>query len=205
MVPGVLLDRVNVAGNETGQQSNVQSKGTRSMDVVWTLDGVVVTDMASVGAAPVYFNYDNFEEVHVTTAGQDIRQPTGGLGINLVVRRGTNEFHGLVRGYLTNSALEAENVPNELRELGVTGKTADHNQQILDYGFDLGGPILRDRLWFHGSYSYQDVRLIRTQLVDRTAIKNPNLKVNWQATRNDLVSFLNFDGNKVKNGRVPSG
>jgi hypothetical protein len=38
-VPGVIVDRVNIAGNETGQQSNFVSKGTRAADAVWTMDG----------------------------------------------------------------------------------------------------------------------------------------------------------------------
>jgi hypothetical protein len=81
-VPGVLVDRVNIGGNETGQQSNFVSKGTRPQDAVWTIDGVVVTDMAATGASPSYFNYDNFEEIQVATAGQDIKQPTRGMGLN---------------------------------------------------------------------------------------------------------------------------
>ena len=88
-VPGVMVDRVNIAGNETGQQSQFQSKGTRPADAVWTLDGVVVTDMAAIGSSPAYFNYDNFEEIQISTAGQDIKQPTGGVGMNFVVKRGT--------------------------------------------------------------------------------------------------------------------
>ncbi|PYR25395.1 MAG: hypothetical protein DMF92_20635, partial [Acidobacteria bacterium] len=62
-VAGVLIDRVNIAGNETGQQPNFASKGTRPQDAVWTIDGVVVTDMTLTGASPTYFNHDNFEEV----------------------------------------------------------------------------------------------------------------------------------------------
>jgi hypothetical protein len=204
-VPGVLVDRVNIAGNETGQQAAVLAKGTRPADTVWTVDGVVITDLASSGVSPIYYNQDNFEEIHVSTAGQDIRQPTGGLGVNFVVRRGTNDFHGVVRGYFTNDALEWQNVPDELRAVGVSGATADHNEQITDYGFDFGGPLVRDSLWFYGSYSEQDVRLIRTRLVDRTRIKNPYFKLNWQASRRDLLSFLYYDGDKVKEGRIPSG
>jgi hypothetical protein len=45
-VTGVLVDRVNIGGNETGQQSNFASKGTRPQDAVWTIDGIVITDMA---------------------------------------------------------------------------------------------------------------------------------------------------------------
>jgi hypothetical protein len=204
-VPGVLVDRVNIGGNETGQQSNFASKGTRLQDAVWTMDGINITDMAATGASPSYYNYDNFEEIQVSTAGQDIKQPTGGMGLNLVVKRGTNQFHGGVRGYFDNHAMEASNVPGELAAIGVTPDTSDHNKQISDYGFDLGGPIVRDKAWFYGSYSYQDVQLVRRAgaLVDQTKLKNPDVKLNWQATKKDMVSFLYFDGFKVKDGRSP--
>jgi hypothetical protein len=204
-VPGVLVDRVNIGGNETGQQSNFASKGTRPQDAVWTMDGINITDMAATGASPSYYNYDNFEEIQVSTAGQDIKQPTGGMGLNLVVKRGTNQFHGGVRGYFDNHAMESTNVPDELLATGVTRETSDHNKQISDYGFDLGGPILRDHAWFYGSYSIQDVQLVRRAgaLVDETKLKNPNVKLNWQATKKDMVNFLYFDGFKIKDGRSP--
>ena len=204
-VPGVLVDRVNVGGNETGQQSNFTSKGTRPQDAVWTMDGVTITDMALTGSSPTYFNYDNFDAIHVTTAGQPITQPSGGVGLNFVVKRGTNLFHGGARGYFDGQSMEASNVPDELRAAGVTDATADHNKQISDYGFDLGGPIVHDKAWFYGSYSMQDVQLVRRSgnLVDRTKVKNPNVKVNWQGTPKDLVSFLYFDGFKVKDNRSP--
>ena len=204
-VPGVLVDRVNIGGNETGQQSNFASKGTRPQDAVWTMDGINITDMAATGASPWYYNYDNFDEIQVSTAGQDIKQPTGGMGLNLVVKRGTNQFHGGARGYFDNHAMESSNVPAELAAIGVTPDTADHNKQISDYGFDIGGPILKDKAWFYGSYSIQDVRLVRRagSLVDRTQLKNPDVKLNWQATKKDMISFLYFDGFKIKDGRSP--
>ena len=203
-VPGVLVDRVNIGGNETGQQSNFQSKGTRPQDAVWTMDGVNITDMSATGASPSYYNYDNFEEIQVSTAGQDIKQNTGGMGLNLVVKRGTNAFHGGFRGYFDNEAMESDNVPEELRAT-TTHETSDHNKQISDYGYDIGGPIFKDRAWFYNSYSVQDVRLVRRAgaLVDRTQLKNPDLKLNWQATKKDMVSFLYFDGFKIKDGRSP--
>ena len=207
-VPGVLVDRVNIGGNETGQQSNFVSKGSRPQDAVWTLDGVTITDMTLTGAAPTYFNYDNFDAIHVATAGQAITQQTGGLGLNFVVKRGTNLFHGGFRGYFDNEKMESSNVPAELLARGVTSATADHNKQISDYGGDLGGPLVKDKAWFYGSYSVQDVQLVRRtgNLVDRTQLKNPNVKVNWQASGKDLVSFLYFDGFKIKdNRRAPRG
>ncbi len=204
-VPGVMVDRVNIAGNETGQQSNFQSKGTRPQDAVWTMDGVIITDQAAIGASPTYFNYDNFDEVQVSTSGQDIRQPTGGVGLNFVVKRGTNQFRGGARGYFTNDSLEGENLPGELKALGVTPDKADHNQQISDYGFELGGPIVRDRAWVYGSLSYQDIQVYRraTSAIDRTKLKNYDVKGTWQATKKDMVSVLWFLGDKQKNGRSP--
>ena len=132
-VPGVLVDRVNIGGNETGQQSNFASKGTRPQDAVWTMDGINITDMTATGASPSYYNYDNFEEIQVSTAGQDIKQPTGGMGLNLVVKRGTNQFHGGFRGYFDNDSMESSNVPAELAATGATHATSDHNKQISDY------------------------------------------------------------------------
>ena len=204
-VPGVLVDRVNIGGNETGQQSSFASKGTRPQDAIWTLDGVAITDMTLTGSSPTYFNYDNFDAIHVTTAGQAITQQTGGVGMNFVVKRGTNMFHGGVRGYFDNEAMEWSNVPAELAAAGVTPETADHNKRISDFGVDLGGPLLRDKAWFYGSYSVQDVRLVRRtgSLVDRTQLKNPNVKVNWQASKKDMVSFLYFNGSKIKDNRSP--
>jgi hypothetical protein len=204
-VPGVLVDRVNIGGNETGQQSNFVTKGTRPQDAVWTMDGVAITDMALTGSSPTYFNYDNFDAIHVATAGQPITQQTGGAGLNFVVKRGTNLFHGTARAYFDNDRMEAANVPAELTAKGVTPATADHTKQISDYGFDLGGPLMRDKAWFYASYSMQDVKLVRRAgaLVDRTQLKNPNLKLNWQATRKDMVSFLYFDGFKIKDNRSP--
>lgn len=204
-VPGVLVDRVNIGGNETGQQSNFQAKGTRPQDATWTIDGVEVTDMAATGASPTYFNYDNFEEIQVSTAGNDIKTRTGGMGLNFVVKRGTNQFHGIIRGYFDNEAMESSNVPDELKAMGVTHETSDHNKQISDYGAELGGPIWRDKAWFYASYSIQDVRLVRRAgaLIDRTQLKNPNVKINYQATSKDNISFLYFDGFKIKDGRSP--
>jgi hypothetical protein len=205
VVPGVLVDRANIGGNESGQQSNIVSKATRPQDTVWTMDGVVITDMAATGASPSYYNYDNFEEIQVATSGQDIKQPTGGMGLNLIIKRGTNQFHGQARGYFDNESMESNNVPSELAATGVTHATTDHNKQISDYGAEIGGPIWKDHAWFYGSYSIQDIRLVRRAgaLIDRTQLKNPTVKLNWQATPKDMISFLYFDGFKIKNGRSP--
>jgi carboxypeptidase family protein len=202
-VPGVMMDRVNIAGNETGQQSEFVGKGATRYQSTWTLDGVVITDMAATGASPTYFDYDAFDEIRISTGGQDIRQPTGGVGLNFIVKRGTNDFRGGVKGFFTNDSFEASNLHPELAQRGLTAATADHNEEISEYGGDLGGPIVRDRLFFWGSVVRQDIRLFRlaTRGTDRTVLDTTNLKLNWQATRNDMINFLWFNGAKKKFGR----
>jgi len=118
-VPGVTLDRVNIAGNETGQQASFVAKAGRQGDAVWTMDGIPITDMATSGASPTYFDYDAFEEIQISTSGNDIRQPTGAVGLNFVVKRGSNQFRGTARGYFTKDTLEASNLPSELQSSGI--------------------------------------------------------------------------------------
>ncbi|MFI5184996.1 MAG: carboxypeptidase regulatory-like domain-containing protein, partial [Vicinamibacteria bacterium] len=93
-VPGVVVDRVNIAGNNNGQQAEAGGHGGMGADKMWNLDGVVITDMSASGASPSYFDFDAFQEINVTTGGADLNVQTGGLGINLVTKRGTNRFHG---------------------------------------------------------------------------------------------------------------
>lgn len=203
-VPGVVMDRVNIAGNETGQQSAFNGKGARTADAVWNLDGVEITDMAAIGASPTYFDYDAYDEIQISTGGNDIRQRTGGIGLNFVVKRGTNQYKGSVKGYFTSDGLEGSNVPDELKQRGLTSDTSDHNDQISEYGFDAGGPIVKDRAWVWGSYVRQDIRLLRSagNLIDRTLLITRNVKGNWQATTKDMVSILWFLGSKVKENRA---
>jgi hypothetical protein len=203
-VPGVVMDRVNIAGNETGQQSSFAGKGARTADGTWNMDGVEITDMAAIGASPSYFDYDAFEEIQISTSGADVRQRTGGVGLNFVVKRGTNRFRGQAKGIFTNDSLEGCNVTDELTGRGLNCDSSDHNDQISEYGFDAGGPIWRDRAWVWGSWVTQDIRLLRSSgnLIDRTMLKTVNLKGNWQATKSDMVSVLWFLGAKEKANRA---
>src|SRR5258708_3030043 len=95
--PGVLLDRVNVGGNESGQQSLYTGPGSMAANSIWSVDGVVITDMAALGATPSYFDFAAFEEMQIWTGGSDATIATGGVVLNLVTKRGTNEYRGSAR------------------------------------------------------------------------------------------------------------
>src|SRR5437667_2372654 len=81
---------------------------------MWNLDGVVITDVNSGGASSSYYDFNAFEEVNITTGGNDLRQQTGGIGINFVTRRGTNQFKGSIYGEDGNHRFESTNLPSEL-------------------------------------------------------------------------------------------
>ena len=227
-VPGVLLDRVNIAGNESGQQAGFVAKGASDNNTIWNMDGVAITDMSAIGASPTYFDYDAFEEISVSTGGNDIKAATGGISLNFVTKRGTNSFHGGGRYFLTHDDLQSSNLPEELLshqlpsgaadnrlcdtrvvqgvcQGGTFRDKADHIQQVTDYGADLGGPIVKDKLWFYGSYGVQDIRIQRlTGTRDKTLLKSYNGKLNWQATSSDMISLFYFNGKKIKIGRDPA-
>jgi hypothetical protein len=203
-VPGVLMDRVNIAGNENGQQAAVAGKGTESSDKMWNLDGLAVTDMSATGASPTYFDFEAFNEINVSTGGNDLQVQTGGININLTTKRGTNRFHGGARMLISHDDFARGNVPDEMRnDPRLQGNDkANYIQQISDYGAELGGPIIKDRLWFYGTYGKQDIRLVTlTQTNDKTLLPSYNGKLNWQATGNTMLSAYYFLGSKQKFGR----
>jgi hypothetical protein len=206
-IPGVLVDRVNVAGSESGQQSQFVAKGADPKDAVWSIDGIVTTDMAAVGSSPDYYSYDAFDEVNFSTGGNNTEMATGGLGVGIVTKRGTNAFHGTASGYFTHDDLQWSNIPDELvGDPRLQGNDkADHTEQISDMTFDLGGPILKDKLWFYGSYGRNDIRIRNiSQQFDKTLLKAYSAKLNWQATGSDMLSVFWFQGGKIKTGRAGS-
>jgi hypothetical protein len=85
-VPGVIVDRVNVGGAESGQQSNYQAKGAASQENTWSMDGVPITDMAALGSSPTYYDFDMFQEMQVTTGGADLTNATPGVALNFVLK-----------------------------------------------------------------------------------------------------------------------
>src|SRR5213082_1855434 len=82
--PGVLMDRLNVGGSESGQQSGYVSKGATSSDSSWNVDGVSITDVGALGSTPTYYDFDSFEEMQITTGGSDPRIKTPGIQMNFV-------------------------------------------------------------------------------------------------------------------------
>src|ERR1700692_2509991 len=79
--PGVLIDRVNVGGNESGQQSTYVGPGSFQNQAIVSVDGVVITDMAAIGSTPSYFDFGAFEEMQVSPGGFAPTPPPARVGL----------------------------------------------------------------------------------------------------------------------------
>lgn len=211
-VPGVLVDRVNVGGNESGQQSNYTGNGDDGTNSRWSIDGVEITDFGAIGSSSSYYDFDAFEEMQVTTGGSDASVRTGGVGINLVTKRGTNQFRGSGRYIVADKDWQSNFNPDP-NKFGKAGpwngnqaqtafKQGNRIVSVEDYGAEFGGPILKDKIWFWGSYGKNDIRLLTVADVkDNTTLKTWNAKINWQITPQNAFTFFASDNEKIKIGR----
>jgi len=202
-VPGVIVDRVNVGGSESGQQSNYIAKGATTGDNTWYMDGIPITDMSALGSSPSYYDFDMFQEMQVTTGGSDARQSTPGVQMNFVLKSGTNTPHGSARWFYENEDLQGNNLPADLvDELGGESGKGNRLNKYADYGGELGGPIVRDRLWAWGSFGRTEVDTQTLAGVsDKTTLTDIAAKLQAAFTAKVRGNFTFFSGNKQKDGR----
>ena len=204
-VPGVVVDRVNVGGAESGQQSNVLAKGAGVTENTWNLDGIPVTDLAATGSSPTYYNFDMFQEMSVTTGGASATNPTAGAQLNMQFKAGSNQASGNAHYYGAGEGLQSTNLPDELLPLAGPSGKGNRLKEINDVGFDVGGPIVRDKWWAWGSYGLTDGTLYTLNGdPDRTKLENVAFKSTAQLGDRVRPEFLYFRGNKIKNGRGAS-
>jgi hypothetical protein len=200
-VPGVQLDRVNVGGNESGQQSTYVGKGSDSSQNTWNVDGVNITDMGALGSSPAYYDFESFQEIQASTGGSDVTASSPGVQLNMVTKRGTNEVHGSARYYLANHDLQWNNVTPEDQAQGVTNG-GNRINEVQDYGIELGGPLWHDRLWAWGAAGRNQINLFNAQgNPDNTTLIDYNAKINFQLFDSTSLAGSFSDGNKEKFGR----
>lgn len=125
--------------------NNIQIDGISDND----LFGLGATGQPGGQAQAKSISLEAVKEFQVLVAPFDVRQGgfSGGL-INAVTKRGTNEFHGSALFYLQSDALIRDTLPANSSGFG----QYDQSQ----YGFSLGGPIVRDRVHFFGAAEWQD-------------------------------------------------
>jgi len=209
--PGIIMNQQNVGGNKSGQQSTFVAHGTGNNEV-WNVDGGNVTDMAA-SASSLYFDFDAFEEIQVQTGGSDASIQSSGVSVNLVTRSGSNNLRGSSRFYVVDNNLQGDNITPELRAQGAGSGNPIKN--IKDYGFEIGGPIVRNRVWYWGSAGLNDIEVgvvgftnpggdpnnPDDLFTDLTKLKTYNAKTQVQWDRKNKSTLLYFFNDKVRNAR----
>lgn len=149
LMPGVVSGNYNVA--TTGTNS---VHGGTVRNNVFSLDGVNVNDPL-VAYPSTDVNLETIEEIQVTTAGMSAEfGSASGAVFNVITRSGGNTLSGQLNGYFRDESMQSSNVTDELRAQGVRAGT-----QLLrasDWGGGLGGPIVKNRLWYFGNYQRVD-------------------------------------------------
>ena len=139
-----------VAPGANSDQYGTSVNGTTSPENAFIIDGVSANDPAfGVNAVPLSSEF--VKEVNIITAGYlpEYGRSVGGV-MDVVTKTGSNEFHGSVFGSITPGAFEGERA--QIAREGSVIQTNPSLGAIRDFGFEIGGPILKDKLWFFAGF-----------------------------------------------------
>ncbi|MBU4267256.1 MAG: carboxypeptidase regulatory-like domain-containing protein [Acidobacteria bacterium] len=195
LAPGMMMDRVDIGGAESGQQSSFTSGGADGDDTTWNVDGANITDNSAIGAAPAYLNMNAYEEMQITVGANDITAQTGGVQLNFVSKRAGNRFAGDFHLYVQDKAWEMKQdlTPYQTRKNFVIPGI----NRLFQYGVNFGGPVLKDHIFFMGSYAIQDIHARKiTNDEDATWLLSGYAKLNFQFGNTSGDLNLSHDAKK---------
>ena len=167
--------------------TNFSIYGSNTDQNSYQYDGVDVSSVGSGGPWD-YPNYDMIQEIEVLSVGASA-EFTGFQGgvINIVTKSGSNRFSGGVGYYFVDDWMVGNNTPEE--------EFPPQTDYRRDLSYEIGGPIIKDRLWFFHSFEYIGARgvPIGVELIpevphDWQAI--PQFKITAQLTENDTLEGM---------------
>lgn len=153
--------------NAETTSGGISVNGASGSENIWIVDGVNVTDPQE-GDAGTYVRTDFVEEIQVKSAGY-VAEYGGAIGgvINALTKSGGNEFKGSVNLYYEDESVNGDIRPSLLLD-AANADAYDYefynndDRTEIEPGFTLGGPIVRNKVWFFGAYQP------RIRNVDRT-------------------------------------
>ena len=186
MVPGVFFTgTLDVGGSQFGTGSAVGGRTFgRSGNNVMAIDGLVWCQG--------YADYGSFEEVNFSTASKGADQANAGLTMQMVVKSGTNQFHGNLTGVYERGSFQSKNIDAALLARGLS---AGSNKFVMNrnvYG-DIGGPIIKDKLTFYFAYTDGELQQFVPGFIEFKSgkeaifvskIQNPTTKLAYQLNSN---------------------
>jgi Carboxypeptidase regulatory-like domain len=196
LIAGVTTSTPDVGGTQVMQQPTLQVHGSSNNDNVFMVDSVQIQHIGFGGnQTGFYFNDGLMEEIGYQTSSLPAEAPVGGVQINMIPNDGGNVFHGTVFSTAANENMQADNLSQDLVSLGF--RTQNRVDSVYDINATLGGPLMRDRLWFFGTFrrwsanNFLGNTFTSTgdQAIDDQHISDGTIRLTWQATRNNKFSF----------------
>jgi hypothetical protein len=175
--------------------------GGRTGDMTTSVDGLWLHDFSGGGGQNELMPSDaGVQEYTYETSGMSAETMSGGIRINIVPKEGGNSFSGTAHINGSGGALTSSNLSDSLKTQGLTEADLD---RLWDFNGGVGGPILRDRLWFFGTYRHWG---LYTYPAGGISEANPNepfraeerygsagLRMTWQATPRNKINFYAED------------
>ena len=151
LLPAVIMEggsSADIGGSKgvvpTG--AGVTVHGSRRTDLQQTANGLALTNFHTGSSPQGVANAAQYEQITVDFSGGDAEQPISGVRTNMIPADGGNTFSGTFVGAFMNDALQGTNFTKELEAAGLAAP--DKINRVWDINPTLGGPIVRDKLWF---------------------------------------------------------
>jgi outer membrane receptor protein involved in Fe transport len=147
LAPGVNMEMGESRSNQLANSPSVGASSAPENNYV--IDGLSTTDVR-YGTSGTNLTMNFVEEVQVMTGGYsaEFGRSTGGV-FNVITKSGSNEFRGDAFAYFQDEEWSTDRIGKRNKELAIGADLAGSQ----DYGLSLGGPIMRDRLWFFGAFN----------------------------------------------------
>jgi hypothetical protein len=212
LIPGASVGAAaqDVGGSQGEPVGGIAIHGNRAGDMIYTVNGMRPGNlMGSGGGQRTYsVNAGAAQEITFQTGGISAESETGGIQMNVVPKEGGNSFSGYFFTSFANSAMQSENITDELIARGMQPQFK--LRKIYDVNTTFGGPIKRDRLWFFGAQrtwgtevprptpgdyrnQTQGTRFYTPDLsqpfFQRSPRRSNSIRLTWQVTERQKVNF----------------
>lgn len=142
----------DVGGNMGEKVVGFSIHGGRPGDMMMMQEGMTISWTG--GQSRIFFpNEVGIQETTLETTGMSAESMTGGIQINIVPKDGGNTFSVYTNNSYSNGDLQSSNLTDDLRARGMLTEPAKV-RKIYDYGVGVGGPIMKDRLWFYSAHRW---------------------------------------------------
>ncbi len=191
--PGVRMKGYDVGGSHKSQQTGYDTFGVQGQNRIIN-EGVNTTEGTS--AAGGYYDYYAIQEFQVSAQGADVEMSTPGAQVVATTKSGGNEFSGLYHIDYEPSGFVTDNIDSSLEARGGTSAPV---RKFWEGHVDLGGPIVKDKLWFYGAYNHFFIdRVISGQdpavATDIGIFDMYTIKLNWQISKKDqFIGYTQWD------------